>query len=67
MFNIRSKRKSAIYDEFYLAYIGDSELDEIATDDLQKLRDFIEALELELGEFTAQAEVSVEPEPVLSF
>lgn len=61
------KEKSAIYDEFYLAYIGDSELDEIATDDLQKLRDFIEALELELGEFTAQAEVSVEPEPVLSF
>ncbi|MEH7668973.1 hypothetical protein V7419_19820 [Bacillus sp. JJ689] len=61
------KEKGGTYAEFYVAYIGDGELDEVATDNLDVLRDFIEALELQLEEFTAQAEISVEYEQMPAF
>lgn len=61
------KEKGGTYDEFYVAYIGDGELDEVATDNLDVLRDFIEALELQLEEFTAQADLSVEYEQMPAF
>lgn len=55
------------YNDYYTAYIGDGELDEVMADNLETVRQFIEALELQLEEFTAQAEISVEYEQMPSF
>ncbi len=56
------------YDEIYMAYIGDdASLDEVTTDNLDAMRQLIEMLKLQLEEFTAQAEVSVEYEQMPAF
>ncbi|PFU40167.1 hypothetical protein COK86_20455 [Bacillus cereus] len=55
------------YNEIYMAYIGDGELDEVMTDNLDTVRQFIEMLKLELGETNAQADLSVEYEQMPAF
>ncbi|PHD29909.1 hypothetical protein [Bacillus wiedmannii] len=59
--------RSKDYNDVYTAYIGDGELDEVMADDLDTVRQFIEMLKLEFGETNAQAEMSIDPEPVLYF
>ncbi|HDR7564771.1 TPA: hypothetical protein QCX51_001969 [Bacillus mycoides] len=58
---------SGKYNEIYMAYIGDGELDEVLTDNLETARQFIEMLKLQLEEFTAQADLSVEYEQMPAF
>ncbi|MGE1048430.1 hypothetical protein ACQGSX_21210 [Bacillus sp. GMs2/1] len=55
------------YNDTYMAYIGDGELDEVMTDNLDTVREFIEMLKLQLEEFTAQADLSVEYEQMPAF
>ncbi len=59
--------KGKDYNDYYTAYIGDGELDEVMADNLETVRQFIEALELQLEEFTAQADLSVEYEQMPAF
>lgn len=55
------------FNEIYMAYIGDGELDEVMADNLDTVRQFIEMLKLELEEFTAQAELIAEYEQMPAF
>ncbi|XLP22267.1 hypothetical protein ACFMB7_28110 [Bacillus toyonensis] len=55
------------FDEIYMAYIGDGELDEVMADNLDTVRQFMEMLKLELEEFTAQAELIAEYEQMPAF
>ncbi|WP_309443923.1 hypothetical protein, partial [Bacillus nitratireducens] len=50
---------SGNYNEFYMAYIGDGDLDEVLTDNLETVRQCIEMWKLQLEEFTAKADLSV--------